>query len=285
MNNLKGNIFVVTGASGRQGSAVVRYLIKGGAKVRALTRSPKSVKAKALAALGAEIVAGDMGKPDSLISLFKGATGVYSVQNPYSSSYDAEVQQGKNVADAAKAAGVSHFVQGSAGIGKKTGIPSWDSKLQIQEYIQSIGLPLTVLRPMAFMELITDKSFYPEASTFHIMPKLMGADKKVAWLAVDDLGAIAARVFADPDKYIGQDLKLAADLQSINEVRNIFHEVLGKKASSFPMPIFMFRMFTGDDLITMWKHLRTANLDVSTQTTYTILPEALTVRQWLAGQK
>lgn len=285
MDNLKGKVFVVTGATGRQGSAVVHHLIKHGAKVKALTRSPQSEKAKRLAALGAEVVAGDMGKLDSLRNLFEGASGVYSVQNPYTSSFAAEVQQGKNVADAAKAAGVAHIVQASAGIGKKTGIPSWDSKLQIQEYIQSLGLPLTVLRPMTFMELITDQGFYPSISTFHLMPKLLGADKKVPWIAVDDLGAIAARVFADPGKYIGQDLKLTSELKTINEVRAIYQEVLGKKAPHFPMPLFMFRLFTGDDLIMMWKYLRTLTLTVTPQDTYAILPEARTVRTWLAEQK
>lgn len=283
MDSLKGKIFVVTGATGRQGSAVVRHLVGNGAQVRALTRSPHSDRASRLAALGAELVVGDMGKPDSLKNLFNGAAGVYSVQNPYTSSFAEEVQQGRNVADAAKAAGVAHFVQASAGIGKKTGIPSWDSKLQIQEYIESIGLPLTVLRPMAFMELITDKAFYPAASTFYVMPRLMGPDKKVLWLAADDLGAIAARVFADPDKYIGQDLKLTADLQTIHEVKDIYHEVLGKKAPRFPMPVFMFRMFTGNDLIIMWKYLRTASFDITPELTRTIFPEAQTVREWLTA--
>jgi uncharacterized protein YbjT (DUF2867 family) len=285
MNGVKGKTFVVTGATGRQGSAVVRHLIQAGAQVKALTRSPQSKKAKQIAALGAELVAGDMANPDLLKTLFQGASGVYSVQNPYTSSFAAEVQQGKNVADAAKAAGVAHLVQGSAGLGGKTGIPSWDSKLEIQAYMQSLGLPLTVLRPTAFMELISDPAYYPMASTFHLMPKLMGADKKVTWLAVDDLGAIAAKVFADPQKYIGQDLKLASDLQTINEVRALYQQVLGRKAPHFPMPVFMFRMFTGDDLIIMWNYLRTAMIDVTTEATLAILPEAQTVRTWLARQK
>lgn len=285
MDNLKGKNFVVTGATGRQGTAVVRHLIKSGAKVKGLTRSPQSERAKKLIALGAELITGDMGKPESLRSVFEGADGVYSVQNPYTSSFAEEVQQGKNVADAAKAAGVPHLVQASAGIGKKTGIPSWDSKMEIQEYIQSIGLPMTVFRPTSFMELITDKAFYPSASTFYLMPKLLGPDKKVPWIAVDDLGAIAARIFADPGKYVGQDLTLASDMKTINEVREIYQEVLGKKAPHFPMPIFLFRMFTGDDLIIMWKYLRPLTLDISPEVTYAILPEAQTVRTWLAREK
>jgi len=285
MDNLNGKTFVVTGATGRQGSAVVRHLRQAGAHVRALTRNPESKKAKQIAGLGAELITGNMEKPETLKTLFQGAIGVYSVQNPYTSSFTAEIQQGKNVADAAKIAGVTHLIQGSAGLGKKTGVPSWDSKLEIEEYIKSLSLPLTILRPMAFMELITDSSYYPMASTFHIMPKLMGADKKVVWLAVDDLGAIAARVFAAPDKYIGQDLKLTSDLQSINEVRALYQQVMGKKPPHFPMPEFMFRMFTGDDLIIMWKYLRTATLDITPESTLAILPKAHTVRTWLAEQK
>jgi uncharacterized protein YbjT (DUF2867 family) len=285
MDSLKGKTFVITGATGRQGSAVARHLLKEEACVKALTRNPNSKKAKQLTALGAELVTGDIANADAITTLFQGAAGIYSVQNPYTSSIAAEIQQGKNVADAARAAGVDHIVQGSAGIGEKTGVPSWDSKLEIQEYMNSLALPLTVLRPTALMELINDPGFYPMASTFPIMPKLMGADKKVPWLAVDDLGAIAAKVFADPKRYIGQDLKLTPDLRTINEVRALYQEVLGKKAPHFPMPASMFRMFTGDDLIIMWKYLRTANLNIDTDTTYAILPEAQTVRTWLTRQK
>lgn len=283
MDNLKGKTFVVTGATGRQGSAVVRYLIQGGAQVKGLTGNPQSTKAKRIAAFGAELVTGDMNDLNRLKTVFQGAYGVYSVQNPYTSSFAAEIQQGKNVADAAKAAGIAHIVQGSAGFGEKTGISSWDSKLEIQEYMRSLELPLTVLRPTAFMELIIDPGFYPMASTFHHMPRLVGADKKLTWLAMDDLGAIASRVFNDPQKFIGQDIKLASDLQTINEVRVLYQEVLGRKAPHFPMPEFMFRLFTGDDLIIMWKYLGTANYDwLTTDDTLAILPEAQTVRTWLA---
>lgn len=141
MDNLKGKTFVVTGATGREGSAVVRHLIQGGAHVKGLTRNPQSMKAKRISDLGAELVTGDMNDLNRLKTIFEGASGVYSMQNPYTSSFAAEVQQGKNVADAARATGVAHIVQGSAGFGEKSGIPSWDSKLEIQEYMQSQGCP------------------------------------------------------------------------------------------------------------------------------------------------
>lgn len=287
MDSLKGKTFVVLGATGRQGSAVVRHLLREGAMIRAVTRDPQSKKARPLAAFGAgvEIVTGDMGDLETLKSIFRGAAGVFSVQNPYTSSIADEVRQGMNVADAAKAAGVGHVIQASTGFGEKSGIPSWDSKLEIQAYMNSLGLPLTVVRPTAFMELISDPEFYPMAAVFHLMPKLIGPDKKIPWLAVDDLGAITARVFADPQQFIGQDLKLVSDLQSIEAIRAMYLQVLGKKPPHFPMPEFLFRLFTGDDLLIMWRYLGATNFNASTDTAFDILPGAQTIQTWLAAKK
>lgn len=287
MTTDKNQTIVVTGATGLQGSAVAHHLLLSNWHVRALTRNPKREEARALAALGAEVVQGDMTEPDSLAPVFAGAYGVFSVQNPVISGIEGEISQGKHVAEVAKQAGVQHLVYGSAGIGVKgTGIPSWESKLVIEEYIKSLGLPLTILRPMAFMELMTEKKFFPAVSTWHVMPKLMGSARKVGWLSVDDLGFIVAKVFAEPDHFIGQELQLVSDVQSIDECRLIYQEVMGKRPSRFPMPVWLFERFgfVGKDLTIMWRWLRTATFDMSTEATRTIHPNALTVRAWLQKQ-
>ena len=276
-------IIAVTGATGRQGSAVTRHLVRSGFRVRALTRDPNGKKARALGPLGAELTQADLDDAASLERAFAGAHGVYSVQNFHVVGYQKEVSQGRNVGAAAKKAGVAHVVQASAGVGQKTGIPSWDSKLEIEEHLKSLGLPLTILRPMAFMELLTDKAFYPNAAAFHVMPKLMGASKPVQWLATDDLGAIATKVFEQPEQFIGKDLKLVSDVKTIDECRAIYPKVRGKPAPHFAMPLFMFRLFTGDDMIKMWTWLRTANLQVDPAETRSLLPTAATVESFLAG--
>ena len=166
---------------------------------------------------------------------FVDAYGVYSVQNPMVSGFDAEVRQGTNVAEAAKAAGVRHVVYGSAGIGSPTGIPSWDTKVAVTQHMRRLDLPLTVLRPEAFMELMTDKAYYPAASVWHVMPKLMGSARNVPWVAVDDMGVIAARVFANPERYIGADIPVAGDVKSIDECRSIWQDVYGRRPATFPV--------------------------------------------------
>jgi uncharacterized protein YbjT (DUF2867 family) len=279
---------VVTGATGLQGGAVARRLLEDGWQVRGLTRNAASKQAQALRALGAEVVQGDMAEAASLRHAFEGACGIYSVQNPFIGGPEAEVRQGKNVADVARDIGVEHLVYGSAGTGRKgTGIPSWETKLQIEDHMKALELPLTVLRPMAFMELMTHKKFFPAASAWYVMPKMMGSTRNVGWLCTDDLGAIAARAFASPQRFIGNDLALASDVQSLDECRSIYREVMGRNPRRFPMPVWLFERFgfVGRDLTAMWRWLRTGDVDLDTSPTRAIHPDALTVRGWLSKQR
>ena len=277
-------VVVVTGATGRQGGAVARALLDDGRRVRAMTRKPEGPRARALASAGADVVAADMDDPDSLDSAFAGADGVYAVQNFMTSGLDGEVRQGRNVGDAARRAGVQHLVYGSAGIGRRgTGVGSWESKLDVEDHLRELGLTLTVLRPTAFMELMTDRAFYPAAGVWHVWPQLAGWDFRVPWLSCHDLGVIAAKAFADPDRYVGQDLKLAAEFRSLDECRRTHARVTGREPRRFPMPLWLFRRFT-PDTVNMWEWCRANDLDVDPELTRSIHPEAMTVETWLRSR-
>ncbi|MCR3749260.1 NmrA/HSCARG family protein [Lentzea californiensis] len=275
-------LVVVTGATGRQGGSVARHLLAAGWRVRALTRDPSSPAAGRLASAGAEVVRGDVASADSLRPAFAGAYGVFSVQNPMTSGLDEEVQQGRAVGDAAASKGVRHVVYASAGPGVPgTGVRQWENKLEVQAHLKSLGLPLTVLRPMAFMELMSDKDFYPAVSMWHLMPKLIGADRPLLWFSADDVGAVAARVFAEPDRFVGADLPLCADVRSVDECRALWRETRGRAPRGFPMPVWMFHRFVGDDLTRMWRWLRTHPVAYDLDATRAIVPSARTVREWL----
>ena len=275
-------IITVTGATGRQGGAVVRQLLADGWTVRAVTRNGQSKAAQQLAGLGASVVTADMADGAALAAAFADSYGVYSVQNPMISGVEAEVVQGRAVGEAAYHAGVRHLVYGSAGVADSpTGVGSWDSKLTVQAHLEGLGLPLTVLRPMAFMELMTDKTYFPPVSTWHVMPRLMGDDRPVGWLCVEDLGAVAAKAFADTERFAGRNLGLAADIKSIAECRHIWTEVRRRPPRRFPMPVPMFERFVGSDLTTMWRWLSSNEFDLDTTATRDLLPAAMTVRQWL----
>jgi uncharacterized protein YbjT (DUF2867 family) len=221
---------------------------------------------------------------DALLPIFQGAYGVFSVQNPILSGVEGEINQGKNVAEAARQAGVQHLVYSSAGPGVPgTGVPSWETKQVIAGYIRSLGIPHTIVRPMAFMELMTEKKFFPQAAAWNVMPKLVGGRRKVIWICAEDLGFIVARVFASPEQYLGKEIQLGSDVQSLDECRAIYREVKGKNPPHFPMPVFLFQRFgfVGKDLTTMWRWLRGGTIDLDTAATRAIHPGALTIKEWL----
>jgi uncharacterized protein YbjT (DUF2867 family) len=279
-------MIAVAGATGLQGGAVTHRLLKDHWRVRALTRNPDGKKARAIAEFGAEVVKADMSDPVSLVRAFDGVHGVFSVQNHHISGYTAEVTQGNNVADVAKRVGVSHLVYSGAGIGVEgTGIGSWETKVAVAAHTRSLDLPVTILRPMAFMELMTERKFFPAVSIWHLMPKLMGAARPVGWLTVKDLAVIVADAFADPDSFVGRDLPLASDVQSIDECRAIWRDVTGRPPRQFPMPRWLFERFVGTDETTMWRWLGANEIDLDTAPTLAIHPEALTVREWLEGKQ
>jgi uncharacterized protein YbjT (DUF2867 family) len=272
----------VCGATGRQGGAVARSLLAAGWDVKALTRRPDRPPARALAALGAEVVAADMEEPDSLRAAFEGVSGVFSVQNGMVSGFDREETQGRNVADAAKEAQVDLLVYASAGVGEEpVGIPSWDVKRRVETHIRHIGVPFTSMRPQALMELMTDKGYYPAVGTWRIWPTLTGDDRPIPWIAAEDVGVITLAVFSDPDRYVGRALTLSADVRTLGEIRSIYREVAGQDPRTFPLPMWLFDRFTKGDVIAMWRWLRTGTPQLDTALTRAIHPGALTVREWL----
>src|SRR5512145_1023567 len=183
-------IIAVTGATGQQGGAVARKLLADGWKVRALTRDANKPAAQELASLGAEVVPGDMENRAELAAAFKGAYGVFSVQNFWlpGVGFEGEIRQGKNVADAAKAAGVQHLVYSSVGAARRgMGQKHFESKWIIEQYIQSLGIPYTILRPVAFMENYNWSRAYILNGTFSANG--LRPDKKHQIIAVEDIAA------------------------------------------------------------------------------------------------
>jgi nucleoside-diphosphate-sugar epimerase len=134
----------VVGATGRQGKATVRALRNANAPVRALTRRADSDVARALVELGADLVAADTDDPESLRTAFTGVDAVFAMTTSgYDRRTDLEVRYGHAIADAAVAASVPRVVYSSVGgAERRTGIPHFDSKRDVEEYE---ALPISVL--------------------------------------------------------------------------------------------------------------------------------------------
>lgn len=235
---------LVTGATGQQGGAVTRHLLKNNFKVRALARDENKPAALELKKLGVEVIQGDMTDAAALDNAMAGVHGVFSVQNYWEHGYDGELNQGKAVADAAKRAGVKHFVQSSVGgAERKTNLPHFDVKFVIEEYLKELGLPVTVLRPVFFMENFSTFNAPSEKDGKFTLTAAMKPDVKLQMITIDDIGAITAIVFSDPDKYIGKEIEIAGDDLTMPEVAAAFTKVNGKEYVFNEMPMDALRSY------------------------------------------
>jgi uncharacterized protein YbjT (DUF2867 family) len=239
-------LILVCGATGKQGGAVARSLLERGFRVRAFTRDPQKPEAQALAEQGAEVVQGDMEDRSAVDQvLVEGVYGVFSVQNFWETGYDGEVQQGKTVADAARAAGVDHFVYSSVGSAhRKTGIPHFESKWEIEEHVREIGLPFTIFRPTFFMQ---NWEWAREMILGGTLAQPLDPDRPLQQVAVEDVGAFAAIAFENPDRWIGREVDLAGDEQSMTEIAETFGRVTGREVSYYQVPWDQFEEQMGEE--------------------------------------
>jgi uncharacterized protein YbjT (DUF2867 family) len=241
-------IIAVTGATGNQGGAVARHLIAAGWQVRAITRNPASGAATALAKLGAEVVAADFDRRETVAAAVRGAYGVFSVQNYYEKGvgYEGEIRQGRTLAEAAHAAGIQHFIQSTMAQGQSANsVEHFHSKIMIERLIGELGLQASFIGTVWFMDNLLDKSKGGEMS-FPVIAGTLGVDRTFESLFADDIGKAALRMFADPQRFIGQHVPLAGDRQTIRQMRQTFHEVIGRKPPSFPMPNLITRFINAD---------------------------------------
>jgi uncharacterized protein YbjT (DUF2867 family) len=120
---------LVTGATGRQGGAVIRNLSRQNWKVKALSRTPDSIAAQKLISDGISVSKGDMADTSSLAKAMDGCHGVFSIQNYFEYGGDKEVLYGKNMVDAAKTSDIPHFIYSSVmGAENNSSVPHFKTK-------------------------------------------------------------------------------------------------------------------------------------------------------------
>jgi uncharacterized protein YbjT (DUF2867 family) len=244
---------LVTGATGRQGGAVARHLLQRAIPVRALSRNPNNPPAQALARAGAELIAGDLDDRASLTRAMEGVSGVFSVQNWWETGAGREIQQGKNVADAAKDARVPHFVYSSVGgADRNTDITHWKTKWTVEKHVRQLGLPATILRPVGFME----NYYIPAVEKALIGGALIDAvrsDKPYQLICADDIGAFAALAFAKPGAFIGKAIEIAGDELTNPAIAATFARVMGRPVKFRRLPLFLTRIMLGKEFHQMFK--------------------------------
>jgi uncharacterized protein YbjT (DUF2867 family) len=217
-------LFLVTGATGTQGGAVVRELLSRGFKVRGLTRNPGKPRAVVLSRLGVEMVQGDYDDAESLHRAMQNVYGVFAVTDFWEHGFEQEVAHGKQLVDAAEAAGIAHFVYSSvAGADTAPGVAHFASKLLVEQYLKASGLAFSVVRPVEFMD---NWRFQREELESGLFVDPRRADRKHQWIAASDIGFFVAEAFSHPNEWKGRTEEIAGDEMALDELRALFSKAL-----------------------------------------------------------
>lgn len=267
---------LVTGATGRTGGATARHLLANGWQVRALTRDMAKPAAQALQAAGAELVQGDFSDEAGLKEALTGAYGVFSVQVP--NDLELEIVHGKRIAELAQEMEVQHIVYSSVGgAERESGVPHFESKRRIEEHLETLEIPYTILRPAFFMENFYWRKVEVLAGEFKSIG--LDADKPLQMVAADDIGAFAALAFTDPDSYQGKAIELAGDELTETQMVGYLSKVTGQEikiVQDTEPPMF-------PDIAIMNAWFNTDGFEADISELRDIYPDLSTLERWLAG--
>jgi uncharacterized protein YbjT (DUF2867 family) len=222
MSSNRKKLIAVIGATGQQGGSVVRALnAQGQFKVRALTRNPGKHRG-----LADEVVEADLGRPETLEAAFAGAHGVFLVTNFWEQGTD-ELKQATAAVQAAKAAGVKHFVWSTlpdveAISGGKLHVPHFTGKAKIDRIVKEAGFAHTtfVIAPFYYHNVLGVMA--PQKQSDGTLGWAVPIDPTVRGIHMGDIreiGNIVAGAFARPDETgNGEYLPLVGDFMSFNEI-------------------------------------------------------------------
>ncbi|HEY8240582.1 MAG TPA: NmrA/HSCARG family protein, partial [Kiritimatiellia bacterium] len=298
--------------TGAQGGGLIRAILNdkgGGFAARAITRDAKSDKAKALAALGAEVVAADVDNPASLVAAFKGAHGAYCVTFFWDHfSPEKELAQAKAMADAAKANGLKHAIWSTLEdtrkwvplsdnrmptLHGKYKVPHFDAKGEANAYFTGSGVPTTLLNTSFYWDNFIHFGMGPKkgpdgklAITFPM------GDKKLPGIAAEDIGRCAYGVFKKGAELAGKSVGIAGEHLTGAELAAAFTKLLGQEVvynSVTPEAYRGFGFPGADDLGNMFQFKRDFNADFCAARSVTfsrsLNPALQSFGAWLAANK
>ncbi len=305
-------IIAVMGATGAQGGGLVRAILndkQGGFTARAITRNVNSDKAKALAKMGAEVVQADVDNEESIRKAFEGAYGAYCVTF-YWEHFSPEKEQAhaKNMAQAAKEAGVKHVIWSSLEdmrkwvplsdnrmptLMGKYKVPHFDAKGEANKFFTDLGLPVTIMNTSFYWDNMIYFGMGPKkgpdgklAITFPM------GDKKLPAMAAEDIGKCAYGIFKRGQEFIGKTVGISGEFLTGAQMAAQLSEVLGKEIvyNSVSPEVYRGFGFPGaEDLGNMFQVKRDfekeycANRDLNLSRS--LNPELLTFRKWAEKNK
>jgi uncharacterized protein YbjT (DUF2867 family) len=269
-------IIAVVGATGAQGGGLAHAILadkNSDFAVRAITRDVNSDKAKALAALGAEVVAADVDDLDGITKAFEGAYGAYCVTffwNHYSP--ETEIKSATNLAKAAKAANLKHVVWSTLEdtrnwvplsddrmptLQGNYKVPHFDAKGEVDHVFTDLGVPTTFLYASFYWDNFIQFGAGPKKGPDGELALTLPIGKaKMAGVAAEDIGKVAYGIFKKGPSTIGKKIGVAGEILDGNEMASAMSKAIGQpvKFNNVPAAVYRSLGFPGaEDLGNMFQ--------------------------------
>lgn len=311
-DQIQKKIIAVVGATGAQGGGLVRAILndkKGPFAVRAITRDPKSDKARELADAGAEVVAGDVDDVKSLKKAFQGAHGAFCVTFYWAHMKpEKELAEARNMAQAAKDAGVRHVIWSTLEDTRKFvplsddrmptlmgkyKVPHFDAKGEADAIFTELGVPTTFLLASFYWDNFIHFGMGPKKGVDGKLELTIPmGPKKLAGIAAEDIGKVAYAIFEAGDEMIGKTVGIAGGHLTGTQMAKSLTKALGQEVKYNPVTPAAFRSFGfpgADDLGNMFQFYADFEQDCcdtrSISETKSLNPELLTFDRWLTQNK
>jgi uncharacterized protein YbjT (DUF2867 family) len=305
-------IIAVMGATGAQGGGLVRAITsdpEGRFTARAITRNPNSDKAKALADLGAEVVAADVEDPRSIEKAFEGAWGAYCVTFYWEHfSPQKEVAHAKTMAKAAQANHLRHVIWSTfedtrkwvpldddrmPTLMDKYKVPHFDAKGEANHFFTDLDVPTTFLLTSFYWDNLIHFGMGPkrgEDGTLAITFPM--GDKKLPGIASEDIGKCAYGIFKKSDEFLGRTVGISGEQLTGRQMAASLTRALGQEVKYNEVTPEVYRNlgFPGaDDLGNMFQFKRDFEDEYcrvrSTEVARELNPSLQTFDQWLEKNK
>ena len=302
----------VVGATGAQGGGLVRAILQdkeSGFQLRALTRKPSDEKARKLAELGAEVVRTDLDDVESLNRAFDGVQAAYCVTNFWEHmSPEKELVQARNMADAARDAGIEHVIWSTLEDTRKRvplsdnrmptlmgkyKVPHFDAKGEANEEFERRDVPTTYLLTSFYWDNFVYFGMEPQRGADGVLTFAMPmAEKLLPGIAAEDIGKCAYGIFKRGPEYVGKTVGIAGEHLTGKQMAAAFSKALGEKVVYQDVDPDTYRAFGfpgADDLGNMFQFKRDFNDEFcrarSIELSRSLNPDLLTFDAWLAKNK
>lgn len=276
---------MITGATGHQGGAVINSLRNSGHKLYGLTRHLGTERVKKLEKAGVTMIEGDFHRVNSLKKAFKNMDSIFLLGTPFETGPTLETINNINVIDTAYEVGVTHIVYSSvANANRNTGIPHFDSKWRVEEYLKDRGIPYTIIAPTFFYENMMSSFLLPDLRE-NILTLPMPQEVKLQCLSLKNLGEFAALLLTQRERFLDMRIDIAEDELTGPMFAEAISSAYGRQIKYVVEPMDQMRSMS-DDMATMYDWFNRVGYNVNIDALMSKYPEIewLSFSQWTMHQ-